>query len=93
MRINHSVTEITGSPARVWGNVLQATHTTTLEKKESWTRIQNIDSIEIMEAPIYPLLEEGGFLCLFGLRGLFAAGRIPVIHIAYRNCFSLDCNS
>lgn len=89
MRANNNVTEITGSPAQVWGNVLipangkmnlkisgdvlQATHTTTLEKKESWTRIQNIDSIEIMEAPIYPLLAFGGFLCLMGLRGLFAS--------------------
>ncbi|RUT05055.1 hypothetical protein DSM106972_038760 [Dulcicalothrix desertica PCC 7102] len=60
MRANNNVTEITGSPARVWGNVLipangkmalkitgdilQTTHTTALEKKESWTPIQNIDS-------------------------------------------------
>lgn len=59
---------------KISGDVLQATHTNTLEKKESWTRIQNIDSIEIIEAPIYPLLEEGRFLCFIGLRGLFGEG-------------------
>ncbi|NJM23299.1 MAG: hypothetical protein HC907_33985 [Richelia sp. SM1_7_0] len=56
---------------KIAGDVLQSTHKTWLEKRESWTRIQNIDSVEIMEAPIYPLLAIGSFLSFLGLRGLF----------------------
>lgn len=83
MRTNQQAIEIAGAPGKVWGNVLvptrgtitvkitgdtlQGTVKTGLEKKESWTRIQNIDSIEILEAPIYVLLLIGGFLVLFGL--------------------------
>ncbi|MBN3897457.1 MAG: hypothetical protein V7L14_18015 [Nostoc sp.] len=78
MRTNHQVTEITGAPAQVWGNVLIpgrgiitvkvtgdtliGTAKTGLEKKETWIRIQNIDSVEILEAPIYALLSFGVFL-------------------------------
>lgn len=78
IRINQQVIEITGSPAQVWGNVLipargsmhvkitgdtlQGTVKTGLEKREYWIRIQNIDSVEIQEAPIYALLGFGGFL-------------------------------
>ena len=83
MRTNQQVVDITGAPAQVWGNILipargtitlkitgdilQGTVKTALEKKESWTRIQNIDSIEILEAPIYALLFFGGFLLLSSL--------------------------
>lgn len=86
MRTNQQVVDITGAPAQVWGNILipargtitlkitgdilQGTVKTTLEKKESWTRIQNIDSIEILEAPIYALLFFGGFLLLSSLSTL-----------------------
>ena len=91
MQTNQRVIEITGAPAQTWGNVLipsagtitvkisgdtlQATVKTGLEKKESWTRIQNIDSIEILEAPIYALLIFGGFLILLGL-GILASSFI-----------------
>ncbi len=87
MRINQNIVEITGSPAQVWGNVLipargtmslkisgdilQGTVKTGLEKKDSWTRIQRIDSVEISEAPIYPLLALGGFISFMFLGALF----------------------
>ncbi|MDB9372331.1 hypothetical protein [Nodularia sphaerocarpa] len=80
---NQHIMEITGSPAQAWGNVLipakgimtvkitgdtlQGTTKTGLEKKESWLRIQNIDSVEIQEAPIYALFGLGGILFLSGL--------------------------
>ena len=80
---NQQAIEITGAPGKAWGNVLvptkgtitvkiigdtlHGTVKTGLEKKESWIRIQNIDSIEILEAPIYVLLAIGGFLVLSGL--------------------------
>ena len=86
MRSNQQVVEITGTPAQVWGSVLipargtiavqitgdtlQGTVKTGLEKKESWTRIQNIDSIEILESPIYALLGVGGSLIASGLGAL-----------------------
>lgn len=85
MKINHHITEIIGNPAQVWGNVLvpaqgkitvkitgdtlQGTTKTGLEKKESWIRIQNIDSIEILESPIYALFSLGFFL-IFIFSGL-----------------------
>lgn len=87
MRTNQNILEITGSPAQVWGNVLipargtvslkisgdilQSTVKTGLEKKDSWTRIQRIDSVEISEAPIYPLLALGGFMSFMFLGALF----------------------
>jgi|GEM_PF-826349 len=79
---NHSTLEIKGSPAQVWGNMLVPARgimtlqidndtlrtrvKTGLEKKESWIRIQNIDSVEISEAPIYFLLAIGVILTLSG---------------------------
>ncbi len=44
---------------KITGDTLKGTLKTGLEKKESWTRIQNIDSIEIIEAPLYALLSIG----------------------------------
>jgi F0F1-type ATP synthase assembly protein I len=86
MRSRIQVSEITGSCAQVWNGVLIPTtgtisvridgdnlHTTVksgLEKKESWTRIQNLDSIEIHAAPIYILLILGVLLGILGLVGL-----------------------
>jgi hypothetical protein len=77
------IIEITGSPAQAWGNVvipskgtmtvkitgdtLQGTTKTGLEKKECWLRIQNIDSVEIQESPIYALLSLGGIIFLSGV--------------------------
>lgn len=98
MRINQQVIEITGVPAQLWGNVLvpsrgtmsvkitgdtlQGTVKTGLEKKEYWIRIQNIDSIEILESPIYALLGIGGFLIFSGLGALnpsFVLGLILIL--------------
>ncbi|MBD2525646.1 hypothetical protein [Nostoc sp. FACHB-133] len=83
MRTTQQVTEITGAPAQIWGNVLvpargtiivkvtgdtlQGTTKTGLEKRETWIRIQNIDSAETLEAPIYALLGLGGFLAFSAL--------------------------
>ena len=82
MHINQQVIEITGNPAQVWANMLvpakgritvkitgdtlQGITKTGLEKKESWTRIQNIDSIEILESPTYGLIGIGFFLIFSG---------------------------
>jgi hypothetical protein len=87
MRTNQQATEITGAPAQVWGNVLVpargtitvkvtgdtliGTSKTGLEKKETWIRIQNVDSVEILEAPIYALLGFGIFL-VFSALGAFS---------------------
>lgn len=87
MQINQNIIEVTGAAAQVWGNVLipgkgkmslkimgdilYCTHKSGLEKKDSWTRIQNIDCVEIMEAPVYLLLGIGAFLCFSGLGGIF----------------------
>ena len=95
MRINQNIVEITGSPAKVWGNVLipargtislkisgdilQGTVRTGLEKKDSWTRIQRIDSVEISEAPIYPLLALGGSISFIFLRALFDASAFGLL--------------
>jgi hypothetical protein len=92
MRINQQVVEITGTPAQVWGNVLipaggsmhikitgdtlQGTVKTGLEKREAWIRIQNIDSVEIQEAPIYALLALG--VCLV-LPALFALSESSIV--------------
>ena len=50
--------------AQISGDILQATVTSGWEKKELFIRIQNIDSIEITEAPIYALLSLGGSILL-----------------------------
>lgn len=75
--------EITGSCAQVWNGViipsngvisvkidgknLSASVKSGLEKKDSRTRIQNIDSVEIHTAPIYLLLAIGIGLTVIGL--------------------------
>jgi len=77
------VQEITGKPGnligkmivpasgsitvRIVGDMLQATTKGTLEKRDSWTRIQNIDCAEIVESPIWQLLGIGIPLLLAGL--------------------------
>ncbi|MBD2057813.1 hypothetical protein H6F88_17605 [Oculatella sp. FACHB-28] len=77
------VQEITGKPGnligkmivpasgsitvRIVGDMLQATTKGSLEKRESWTRIQNIDCAEIVESPIWQLLAIGIPLLLAGL--------------------------
>lgn len=87
IRTNQQVFEITGTPAQVWGNVLVpakgtitvkvtgdtlvGTTKTGLEKRETWIRIQNIDSAETLEAPIYALLGFGVFLA-FSALGAFS---------------------
>lgn len=92
---NQQVTEITGTAAQFWGNALipsrgtitvkitgdtlQGTLKTGLEKKESWTRIQNIDSIEILEAPFYALLSIGIFLIFPGLTSLINNSALGVL--------------
>ncbi len=86
MGINQELLEITGSPAQVWGNILvpakgtinveinnlilHAKANSGLEKKDSWIPIQSIDSVEIVEAPIYWLLSFGVLLILLGLTNL-----------------------
>ncbi len=80
---NQRITEISGKPAKVWGNILtpstgtisvkimgdtlHATLISGMEKTESWVRIKNIDTIEVTECPEYLLLALGGFLVIFGL--------------------------
>ena len=87
MRTTQQVFEITGAPAQVWGNVLVpargtiivkvtgdtlvGTTKTGLEKRETQIRIQNIDSVETLEAPIYALLGFGVFLA-FSALGAFS---------------------
>lgn len=90
--------EITGSCAQVWngviipsngvisvkidGNNLSATVKSGLEKKDSRTRIQNIDSVEIHTAPIYLLLAIGIGLAVIGLIGwisTLANGSSPMV--------------
>lgn len=56
------------------GDVLQTTTISGFEKKELSIRIQNIDSIEMTEAPIYALLSLGVFIALTGLGAFFADG-------------------
>ncbi|MCW5312332.1 hypothetical protein GTQ43_00225 [Nostoc sp. KVJ3] len=87
MRANQQVMEITGAPGQVWGyslipargtisvkitgDTLVGTTKTGLEKKETWIRIQNIDSVETLEAPIYALFGFGLFLS-FSALGAFS---------------------
>ena len=95
MRTNQQIVEITGGAAQVWGNTLipsrgtitvringdtlQATVKNGLAKKESWMRIQNIDSIETLEEPLYALLIFGVTLAFFGLLGLGSAPMLGLI--------------
>lgn len=58
--------------AQIMGDVLQTTVKSGLEKKELFIRIQNIDSIEITEAPIYALLSLGISIVLASL-GAFSS--------------------
>ncbi len=58
--------------AQISGDILQATVTSGWERKDLFIRIQNIDSIEISEAPIYALLSLGGSIILSGL-GAFSS--------------------
>lgn len=58
--------------AQISGDILQATVTSGWEKKELFIRIQNIDSIEIAEAPVYALLSLGVSILLSSL-GAFAS--------------------
>ncbi len=83
MQRHQSMTEVTGRVGKVIGNILvpakgiitvrivgdtlQISTKSGLEKSESWIRIQNIDSIQITEAPEYTLLGVGIFLALGGL--------------------------
>lgn len=83
MQTNQRIVEIVGKPGKAWGDVIipasgtitlqivgdlvQATMKNGFEKSTSWTRIQNIDSVEITEAPNYLLLAIGVFLVLTGL--------------------------
>ena len=108
MQSNQRVTEISGRPGKVWsnmfvpssgtvsvrimGDILQATVKSGVEKTDSWVRIQNVDSAEMVEAPEYMLLALGVFLVLssLGLLGsavllglMFLAGGIACIVYAF----------
>ena len=98
MQSNQRVTEISGRPGKVWGNVfvpssgtvsvrimgdtLQSTLKSGVEKTDSWVRIQNIDSAEIVEAPEYILLGLGVFLVLSSLGLLVSAFIIGLMFLA-----------
>ncbi len=109
-QVNQRATEISGRPGKVWGNVfvpssgtvsvriigdtLQSTLKSGVEKTDSWVRIQNVDSAEIVEAPEYVLLVLGVFLILFSLGTLasavilglmFLVGGIACIVYAFTN--------
>jgi hypothetical protein len=91
MQASQRVTEISGKPGKVWGNVLvpaggsvivkitgdtlQTTVKSGVEKTDSWVRIQNIDSVEVVEAPEYTLLAIGIVLVLSAL-GTFSGSAI-----------------
>ena len=110
MQDNQGVTEITGRPGKVFGNVfvpssgsitvkivgdtLQTTLRSGMEQTNSWVRIQNVDSVEIVESPEYLLLALGISLTLAGLGALagslllgllFLAGGIACIVYAFIN--------
>lgn len=83
MQANQKVVEVVGKPGKAWGNVIvpesgsislqilgdtiQAITKSGFEKRTSWTRIQNVDSVEIAEAPNYLLLALGTPIALMGL--------------------------
>jgi hypothetical protein len=109
MQTNQQIIEVTGSPAQVWGNLfipargamsikiygdtLYRTAKTGLEKKESWTRIQNIDSVEIHQSPIYALIGLGVFFFFMGLgwlrsspiSAIFLLGGVAIIVYTFYN--------
>lgn len=110
MQANQRVTEISGRPGKVWGSVfvpssgsitvkiagdtLQTTLQSGMAKTSAWVRIQNIDSVEVVESPEYLLLALGIFLVLTGLGAmnraaflglLFLAGGIACIVYAFIN--------
>ena len=110
IQANQRVTEIAGRPGKVWGNVfvpssgnitvkivgdtLQTTLRSGMAKTSAWVRIQNIDSVEVVECPEYLLLSLGIFLVLIGLGTLnnlallglmFLAGGIACIVYAFIN--------
>ena len=98
MQASQRVTEISGRPGKVWGNVFvpssgtvsvrimgDTLHTTLksgVEKTDSWVRIQNVDSAEIVEAPEYILLGLGVFLVLSSLGLLVSAFIIGLMFLA-----------
>ena len=53
--------------SQISGDILHTTVTSGLEKQELFMRIQNIDSIEVTEAPIYVLLGLGSSILLSSL--------------------------
>lgn len=80
---SRTITEISGTPGQVWGNVaIPASGKTTmkivgdvlqsntasayqLEKKVIYTRIQNIDSVELVEGRMWWLLTLGIFTLIY----------------------------
>lgn len=95
MQLNRRITEVTGKPGKVWGNVfvpaqgviivkivgdvLQASVKSGMEKSDSWIRIQNIDSVEIAETPEYALLVLGIFVALTGLGIAPSSGLLGIL--------------
>jgi hypothetical protein len=89
IRPNPSITEITGKPGSVWGSLpipmsgkiivkitgdtLQATLSNGLAQTVTRLRTQNLDTVEIMEAPNYFFLSLGGLLALIGILGCLSA--------------------
>ncbi|MGI0488552.1 hypothetical protein ACN4EK_24340 [Pantanalinema rosaneae CENA516] len=83
MQANPRITEVSGRPVKVWGNVLvpaagsvtlkilgdtlQSTVKSGMEQTDSWVRIQNVDTVEVAEAPEYLLIVLGIFLLFIGL--------------------------
>lgn len=86
MQTNSKVMEVIGKPGQVWGQVIVPSHGTIearivgdclqavtmsgFGKETSLTRIQNIDSVEIAEAPNSLLLSIGAPFLLMGLLSL-----------------------
>lgn len=65
--------------AKISGDILHATLASGLEKQDYYIRIQNIDSIEISEAPIYALLGLGGSILLSSLGAFSSDATIGVL--------------
>ncbi|MGF1498922.1 MAG: hypothetical protein ACFB8W_19160 [Elainellaceae cyanobacterium] len=90
-QFKQGVSEVSGTCAKVWGNIyvpskgsivislekdlLFATTESGFERGNTWVRVQNIDSVELSEAPIYALIALGIVLVLTGLGWLF--GGLP----------------
>ncbi|MDX2228930.1 MAG: hypothetical protein NW220_04805 [Leptolyngbyaceae cyanobacterium bins.349] len=64
---------------KIVGDVLHTTVESQLNKRETWTRIQNIDSIEIVQAPIWGLLTLGLGLVVLGVPLLRQVGILGTI--------------